>query len=301
VNILDVVFLYQLKEDQMVRWHSRQHAHTGNQYEFHYFVGGRGSFRTATGSWPVRGGQLFLTPPGQVHEILVTDLAHPISYYALLFEPSADSDLLPLLQTESFRLAFPLALGTNQRLFFEEAKAKFAQRDNPSRGRATALRLEAFVHDLWADHVAQNAADPGTPSGAWNLHVEQALGLLQSGVFENLSLATVAARVSVSEEHLIRLFRKHLNITPMKYLQVLKLETATSLLLNSDLSIKEIAWKLGYPNQFLFSRNFRAHAGVPPTAYRTSYFQNNPDKYHMKILPGRTAKSISDISGHPGA
>ena len=306
MTILDVVFLYQLKEDRMVRWHSRRHAHPEGQYEFHYFVGGRGQFDQGGSLHPLESGQLFLSIPGEFHEIRVTDLRHPISYYALLFQVGFEEDLAPLLEDLSFRASFPVRIGTNQRLFFEDAKAKFALRGNPSRGRAASLRLEAFVHDLWADSMA--LADPaseaeaeGAHRGPYNLHVEQALGLLQAAVFRNVTLGELCEPLHLTEEHLIRLFRKHLNLTPMKYLQVLKLETATSLLLNSALSVKEIAWKLGYSNQFLFSRNFKAHSGVPPTEYRRRYFQGNADNYHMKILDTEMATSISDMSGQSGA
>jgi AraC-like DNA-binding protein len=304
MNILDVVFLYQLKEDQMVRWHSRRHAHAAGQYEFHYFVGGRGSFHQGGERHPLQSGQLFLSCPGEFHEIRVTDLGQPISYYALLFQVGPGDELAPLLEDAAFRASFPVRIGTNQRLFFEDAKAKFALHDNPSRGRAASLRLEAFVHDLWADIAAQaDTAVPTdlAPSGPFNLHVEQALGLLQAGVFRNLTLADICQPLKVTEAHLIRLFRKHLNLTPMKYLQVLKLETSMSLLLNSGLSVKEIAYKLGYPNQFLFSRNFRAHTGVPPTEYRRLYFAGNTDRYHLKVLDTADSISISDISGQTQA
>ena len=298
MTILDVVFLYQLKEDRMVRWHSRRHAHLEGQYEFHYFVGGKGQFDQGGTLHPLLGGQLFLSVPGEFHEIRVTDLRHPISYYALLFQVGPEDDLSSLLEDQGFRASFPVRIGTNQRLFFEDAKAKFALRSNPSRGRAASLRLEAFVHDLWADNMALPAskaeiAAEGASRGPYNLHVEQALGLLQASVFRNLTLKELCQPLQISEEHLIRLFRKHLNLTPMRYLQVLKLETATSLLLNSAMSVKEIAWKLGYPNQFLFSRNFKAHSGVPPTEYRRLYFQGNADNYHMKILDTEMADQFS--------
>jgi AraC-like DNA-binding protein len=274
------------------------------QYEFHYFVGGRGSFHQGGQRHPLQSGQLFLSCPGEFHEIRVTDLGQPISYYALLFQVEPSDELASLLEDPGFRAWFPVRIGTNQRLFFENAKAKFALHDNPSRGRAACLRLEAFVHDLRADFAAEaNPALPSepTPSGPYNLHIEQALGLLQAAVFQNMTLADICQPLQLSEEHLIRLFRKHLNLTPMKYLQVLKLETSMSLLLNSGLSVKEIAYKLGYPNQFLFSRNFRAHTGVPPTEYRRLYFAGNTDNYHLKVLETTEATSISDISGQTQA
>ena len=42
VHIDDVVFVYQLKTPELVRWHSRRHSHGDPQFELHYFLrGGR--------------------------------------------------------------------------------------------------------------------------------------------------------------------------------------------------------------------------------------------------------------------
>ena len=55
----------------------------------------------------------------------------------------------------------------------------------------------------------------------------------------------------------------------MAYLTELRIQKACELLDNSDLRIAEIASRVGYDDKLYFSRIFRQHTGLPPTAYRT--------------------------------
>jgi len=270
----------------MVRWHSRPHAHADPLYEFHFFLGGQGRFRNGDRTWPIEKGNLFLSVPGQEHEVLADSGDHPLSLYSLLFEALPEDPVHAYLADPAFQTVFPARLGPAQRMFFEEAKNRFNLAGHPSRIRAVELRLEALILDLVAD--LQSGPTPGSGSEgleeSFNLHVEQALGILQNHVFSQITLGAVCDQLKITEEYLIRLFRRHLNMTPMRYLNNLKMETATSLLLNSDLSIKEISWKLGFSSQYHFSRTFKAYSGCTPTDYRSNYFLNNPNNYHMKIL-----------------
>jgi len=286
MKILDVVFMFQMKEERMIQWHGRRHAHPEPQFEFHYFLGGQGAFKNGDQVHAIERGNLYLSVPDQMHEIQVDALDHPLSYYALLFEASPDDYLYPYLSDPSFAGYFPVKIGTSHRLFFEDAKNKFNQAENSFRVRAVELRLEALIHDLVGDLRSGESSFVGGegPEEAFNLHVEQALGILQNHVFSQISLKDVCEQLKITEEYLIRLFKRHMNMTPMRYLNNLKMETATSLLLNSDLSVKEISWKLGFSSQYHFSRNFKAYSGCTPTDYRSNYFLNNPNNYHMKIL-----------------
>jgi len=286
MKILDVVFMFQMKEERLLEWHSRRHAHPEPQFEFHYFLGGHGLFRNGNRTHQIDKGSLFLSVPDQMHEIQADNPDHPLSYYALLFEASPEDYLYPSLADPSFQAFFPAKIGTNHRLFFEDSKNKFNQSENPYRVRAVELRLEALILDLIGDLRSGESSFVETDGHeeGFNLHVEQALGILQNHMFSQISLKDVCDQLKITEEYLIRLFKRHMNMTPMRYLNNLKMETATSLLLNSDLSVKEISWKLGFSSQYHFSRNFKAYSGCTPTDYRVNYFLNNPNNYHMKIL-----------------
>lgn len=85
---------------------------------------------------------------------------------------------------------------------------------------------------------------------------------------EKLSLQEVAEKTGTSCATLNRLFRQHLQTTPARYRMARKMEQAQYFLGNTSLSIKEIAFRLGYCNQFYFSREFSRNIGLSPSQYR---------------------------------
>lgn len=84
------------------------------------------------------------------------------------------------------------------------------------------------------------------------------------------SLRRLAKMFSMSERNLSRRFKIASNVTPGEYLQTCRVEAAQELLKTSNLSIKEIAYRVGYLDVSYFTRMFRQHCGLTPAKYRAS-------------------------------
>lgn len=77
------------------------------------------------------------------------------------------------------------------------------------------------------------------------------------------------ARVSgVSEAHFARSFKEAFGVPPHRYLLTRRIERATALLRDSDLSITEIAFQTGWGSLGTFGRTFRDITGESPGAMR---------------------------------
>jgi AraC-like DNA-binding protein len=77
------------------------------------------------------------------------------------------------------------------------------------------------------------------------------------------------ARVShVSEAHFARSFKQAFGVPPHRYLLTRRIERATALLRDTDLSITEIAFQTGWGSLGTFGRTFRDITGRSPTAVR---------------------------------
>lgn len=83
-----------------------------------------------------------------------------------------------------------------------------------------------------------------------------------------LSLAELCRQFHCSPNTLGRACRDSVRSAPMKRLKVIRLSLAQGLVRSSDLSITEIARRVGYPRVHEFSRDFRKAYGRPPTAER---------------------------------
>lgn len=96
---------------------------------------------------------------------------------------------------------------------------------------------------------------------------------LDNALEENFRLSGFAAGRKVSEAHLIRQFSLHFGMTPYEYLMSRKMETAQHLLLYSSLSVKEIAARLAFSDQYYFSNYFKRRTGLSPRFYRVAVRQ----------------------------
>jgi two-component system response regulator YesN len=85
---------------------------------------------------------------------------------------------------------------------------------------------------------------------------------------EDLSLERIAAEEGVSPYHLSRLFKAETGVNYIDFLTARRMEKARALLGNPRLSLKQIAFEVGYRDPNYFSRVFRKATGLSPREYR---------------------------------
>lgn len=84
----------------------------------------------------------------------------------------------------------------------------------------------------------------------------------------NFSIHDISSHFGISEVHLRRLFKQALDISPIKYINNLKLDKAKNMLKFSNYSIVEIAQSSGFADPYYFSRFFKKQTGISPSRYR---------------------------------
>ena len=85
-----------------------------------------------------------------------------------------------------------------------------------------------------------------------------------------LDIPALAKVASVSEAHFVRTFRTTFGETPHRYLQRRRVERAMFLLRESDRSVTDICFDVGFNSLGTFSRTFHEIVGQTPIAYRGS-------------------------------
>jgi AraC-like DNA-binding protein len=86
-----------------------------------------------------------------------------------------------------------------------------------------------------------------------------------------LDVAALAEVAHVSPAHFSRQFRATFGETPHRYLQRRRVERAMELLRETDRSVTEICFDVGFGSLGTFSRTFAAVVGEPPSAYRARF------------------------------
>jgi AraC-like DNA-binding protein len=85
---------------------------------------------------------------------------------------------------------------------------------------------------------------------------------------KQVNMEELVSELGVGYSWFRRMFRHYTNLAPAQYFLQLKLNKARDLLLNTSLSVKEIATITGFESQFYFSKFFKRRMGISPTQLR---------------------------------
>lgn len=88
---------------------------------------------------------------------------------------------------------------------------------------------------------------------------------------ESISMEQLASISCVSKSYLSRLFLKKTGMSPLRYLNYIRIDVSKKLLMDSKLSIRDIAAKVGFNDPLYFSRVFKKISGVAPIEYRSNF------------------------------
>lgn len=85
---------------------------------------------------------------------------------------------------------------------------------------------------------------------------------------ENIKVTDLAKLVSINVDYLSTVFGKKTGLTPIAYLQNIRIEQAKRLLLHSKLNVEEIAYQTGFADDAYFIKVFKRVVGQTPSSFR---------------------------------
>ena len=98
--------------------------------------------------------------------------------------------------------------------------------------------------------------------------IAKAMQFIGVHLFEQLSVRRVAEAVNLSPSHFCRLFRSTTGFSPHEYIMLHRIDEAKALLQSTSLSVKEIAFRVGYRSEVNFITAFTEKTGNSPTQFR---------------------------------
>lgn len=141
-----------------------------------------------------------------------------------------------------------------------------ALRDSSPLGSVMA---SAGLLEIIAELYHADATAAGLRVGL-DTRLQDALDIIIEQPARRQSLEDVARQVGVSARELRTLFSHQLGLTFRRVVVDARLDRAKVLLSETVMNVGQVARALGYPDQFLFSRQFRSRFGEPPSSYRRS-------------------------------
>ena len=101
-----------------------------------------------------------------------------------------------------------------------------------------------------------------------NNKIDPAIRYIDKNLNKKISNAELAKMCFVSEIYLRKLFIQITGKSPKQYIIERKIKTAISWLLTTNITVNEIASKLGFSDIYSFSKSFKLHVGYSPLQYR---------------------------------
>lgn len=123
------------------------------------------------------------------------------------------------------------------------------------------------------DRDSQRLSVP-TRIGVRHPKLAQVIQMMEAAIEEPVSPAELADDVGMSTRQLERLFRRYLNRSPKRYYMELRLQKARNLLMQTDMSVINVALACGFASPSHFSKCYRAQYNTTP--YRERGTQGAP-------------------------
>lgn len=111
--------------------------------------------------------------------------------------------------------------------------------------------------------VAMSAQNTSLPE-----HLQTVIQLMNGNIEEPLSIEELASLSDLSRRQVERLFQQHLDVPPSRYYLQLRIRYARDLLLQSRISVTDIAVACGFVSSSHFSNCFKNFFGLAPTDFR---------------------------------
>ena len=98
--------------------------------------------------------------------------------------------------------------------------------------------------------------------------VKRVQAYIRQNYYRDLNLTRLSEVAFVTPEHLIRLFRTHLGLTPVRYLREVRVRQGISFLSHTGITVERIAFSCGFKTAAHFSRCIKQATGQTPSEIR---------------------------------
>lgn len=245
------------------------HVHP-DMIEICFMVKGSQTYFIGEDRYEVKGGDIFMTFPDEVHGTGDGPEEKGILYWIVLKRPSPDKTWLGLSPTNAFEI-FGGLLSLPTRLFksslrIESLLQKIMKRYFSPPGTLNTIMIDNLAVSLLLE-VMQIAGDAYRP--ACRKCISEVLRHIDVHLTEINSLEELSDICNLSLSRFKHLFKEETGIPPSEYIVRKKIVRAEWLLSNTSASVSEIAYELGFSSPGYFSTVFRQYKGISPLCFRS--------------------------------
>jgi AraC-like DNA-binding protein len=236
------------------------------EYQLLYIVKGCGEFANQTTTYDITKGTIVLLRPGAWHSYKPSKSDGWTEYFIGFSGEMADKAIAKLFAEDE--QIFNVGLKQEMVDLYQQA-IEVASADRPASQQLLCGIVMHLLGNL--NYIAHNSFT----ADRMDQIIEQSKAIMQEKAAQNLDLEVLAEQLNVSYSWFRKIFREYTGYPPAKYFMMVKLHRAQYLLVNTQESIKEIAFSLGFKSPEHFYTTFKRVMGSTPSVYRKS---STPEK-----------------------
>lgn len=249
--------------------------HWHEQIEFIYLQSGRMHITCNNRPFTARAGDLVVINNNEYH---CCDMAEvPLSLYCVIVDLSILNSRFYDACEEKYIMPFSQNYIKFKNLIADDPEVtgnilKIIE-ENRYREAGYELAIKASLYSLFASlfrrHIAQILTQREHELLNKNLcRINTVIEHIEKNYMEELSVGKIADMLGINKFYFCRLFREYTGKTLTEYINSVRIRESAALLKGSDMSITEIAMRVGFNDVNYFSRIFRSHTGTTPSSMR---------------------------------
>ena len=142
---------------------------------------------------------------------------------------------------------------------------------------AAYLRVQGALDLIMSDFISDIAAERQSLS-----RFREVLEFIDENYKKNINIAELAGIMNISSMYFSNYFKSTFNISPKQYILNKRLAESQRLLLESRMSVNEIAYAVGFENENYFSEFFTSKVGVSPRKFRNRRIPSTLEERTLK-------------------
>ncbi|MFD1675895.1 AraC family transcriptional regulator [Alicyclobacillus fodiniaquatilis] len=238
----------------------REHDYVPDFNKFYFVIEGEGYLKIGEQQFYPKPGQLYLLPAGVIQSYATINQNTFGKYWCHFSAKVEDSHLFRLIKTPCF---IDVADVDELREKFEQLMFWQKQEKLTARIRINAILLEIIA--LFIEQADPVEINTHTVASLEKIHT--VLEYIEEHLADKLTVEELAQHAHFHPNYFIRVFKNTTGLSPIQYVNRMRVEKAKQMLTATPLNVLSIATHLGMEIAY-FSRMFKEHTGFAPTDYR---------------------------------
>jgi len=234
-------------------------------YLLHYVFEGEGIFEVDGVRHSIRPGQGFLICP-HVVTYYAADQVNPWSYGWIGFNGTLAESLL---EQAGLNPSAPILKYEQKERIYEHLQWMIQSNENQQARETRLIGLLYLMLSLMMEKGPKTLPPPVNSRA--DIYVEQVKDFIEMNFSQKITVEDIAHFIGLNRSYLCSLFTKTTHGSIQDYLIRYRMEIASKMLVNTDLTIGNIARSVGYADPLLFSKIFKRIKGMSPKAYRSEF------------------------------